>query len=201
MAVNKVVYGSNTLIDLTSDDVTAEKLVTGTKAHDKSGSPITGTNPYEKAITDAEVATQADLISQIATALEGKAAGGSGGGGANVAKGTISVSPTTTANKALATISGLSFAPKFVIVLIATSTTVSSTSYYYIIGGLIDGANNERRTYYATRASSSASIYAAYSNGYLNITLLDDGFTVASGKNTSSTARIPAGSYEYFAIG
>lgn len=76
MPVNKVVYGSNTLIDLTSDDVTAEKLITGTKAHDKSGSPITGTNPYEKAATDAEVNAQADLIAQIATALEGKAAGG-----------------------------------------------------------------------------------------------------------------------------
>lgn len=76
MPVNKVVYGNNTLIDLTSDDVTAEKLITGTKAHDKSGSPITGTNPYEKAATDAEVTAQADLIAQITTALEGKAAGG-----------------------------------------------------------------------------------------------------------------------------
>lgn len=93
MAVNKVVYGNNTLIDLTSDDVTAEKLITGTKAHDKSGSPITGTNPYEKAATDAEVNAQADLIAQIATALEGKASGGGSGG--NVVTCTVTIDGTS----------------------------------------------------------------------------------------------------------
>lgn len=95
MAVNKVVYGNNTLIDLTSDDVTAEKLITGTKAHDKSGSPITGTNPYEKAATDAEVSTQADLIAQIATALEGKAAGGGSGGSVETCNISIVFNPSS----------------------------------------------------------------------------------------------------------
>lgn len=43
MAVNKVVYGGNTLIDLSSDTVTADKLVKGTTAHDAKGEKITGT--------------------------------------------------------------------------------------------------------------------------------------------------------------
>lgn len=43
MAVNKVVYGGNTLIDLTSDTVTAASLLKGITAHDKTGAPITGT--------------------------------------------------------------------------------------------------------------------------------------------------------------
>jgi len=43
MAINKVVFGNNTLIDLTSDTVTADKLAQGITAHDKSGSAITGT--------------------------------------------------------------------------------------------------------------------------------------------------------------
>lgn len=43
MAVNKVVYGNNTLIDLTSDTVTADKLAQGYTAHDASGAAITGT--------------------------------------------------------------------------------------------------------------------------------------------------------------
>ena len=41
--VNKVVLGSSTLIDLTADTVTAESLMQGYTAHDKSGALITGT--------------------------------------------------------------------------------------------------------------------------------------------------------------
>ena len=87
MAVNKIMInkatGTEVLMDLTSDTVTAETLTNGYTAHDKSGKVVTGTNPYAKSATDATVNTQADLIAQIATALEGKAAGG-GGGGATV---------------------------------------------------------------------------------------------------------------------
>lgn len=43
MAINKVVYGDNTLIDLTADTVTADKLAQGYTAHDASGAAITGT--------------------------------------------------------------------------------------------------------------------------------------------------------------
>ena len=43
MAVNKIIYGGETLIDLTEDTVTPETLVKGTTAHDKSGAPIVGT--------------------------------------------------------------------------------------------------------------------------------------------------------------
>ena len=43
MAINKVVYGTDTLIDLTSDTVTADTLQQGTTAHDKAGNAITGT--------------------------------------------------------------------------------------------------------------------------------------------------------------
>ena len=43
MAINKVIYGGETLIDLTSDTVVAEKMLDGYTAHDKSGALITGT--------------------------------------------------------------------------------------------------------------------------------------------------------------
>lgn len=39
---NKVVYGGNTLIDLTGDTVDAEHLLEGYTAHDATGAPITG---------------------------------------------------------------------------------------------------------------------------------------------------------------
>lgn len=43
MANNKVVYDGVTLVDLTSDTVTPETLLTGATAHDASGVQITGT--------------------------------------------------------------------------------------------------------------------------------------------------------------
>ena len=43
MAVNKVVYGTTVLVDLTEDTVTPDKLLKGETAHDAAGEPITGT--------------------------------------------------------------------------------------------------------------------------------------------------------------
>ena len=91
MAVNKVEYYGKVLLDLTEDTVTEDTLCSGVVAHDKTGVKLIGTNPYVKADTDAVVDTQADLIAQIITALDGKA-DGSGGTGA---KKTISVTLQT----------------------------------------------------------------------------------------------------------
>ena len=41
--VNKVQFGNQTLIDLTSDTVTADVLLEGYTAHDRTGALITGT--------------------------------------------------------------------------------------------------------------------------------------------------------------
>ncbi len=48
MAVNKIVYGTTVLVDLTSDTVTADKLAKGVTAHDKRGTKVTGTLSIEK---------------------------------------------------------------------------------------------------------------------------------------------------------
>lgn len=42
MAVNKVIYGGNTLIDLTADTITKDKLLSGYTAHGKDGEVLTG---------------------------------------------------------------------------------------------------------------------------------------------------------------
>lgn len=51
--VNKVIYGGNTLIDLTSDTVEATSLLSGVTAHDASGEIITGTCDYDADTSDA----------------------------------------------------------------------------------------------------------------------------------------------------
>lgn len=43
MAVNKVEYAGKVLLDLTEDTVTADKLISGAIAHDKTGAKIVGT--------------------------------------------------------------------------------------------------------------------------------------------------------------
>lgn len=56
MATNKVIYGGNTLIDLSNDTVTASDLKQGVIAHDKAGNSITGTltvpEQQEKTVDD-----------------------------------------------------------------------------------------------------------------------------------------------------
>lgn len=61
MAYNKVVYGGKTLIDLTGDSVTPDKLLAGETAHDKSGEAIAGTCTFDVDSTDATV-TAAEIL-------------------------------------------------------------------------------------------------------------------------------------------
>lgn len=60
--ISKVVYGSKVLIDLTSDTVTADKLLEGIIAHDKSGATITGSCTFD-ADTGNATATVAEILS------------------------------------------------------------------------------------------------------------------------------------------
>lgn len=66
MAYNKVIYGDTTLIDLTADTVSADKLERGITAHDKTGEIITGTSTKDSDTSDATIA--------VSEMLEGKTA-------------------------------------------------------------------------------------------------------------------------------
>ena len=73
--VNKVVYGGEVLIDLTGDTVTADKVLKGYTAHDKSGETITGTCNYDVDSEDATVAVAEMLIGKTAYARGSKITG------------------------------------------------------------------------------------------------------------------------------
>lgn len=61
MAISKVVYGNQTLIDLTSDTVVANKLLAGYTAHGADGEVITGNCDFDSDTTDA-TATAAEIL-------------------------------------------------------------------------------------------------------------------------------------------
>lgn len=62
MAINKVIYGGNTLIDLTGDTITTSDLLYGVTAHDKSGASITGSCTYDSD-TSGDTAVVAEILS------------------------------------------------------------------------------------------------------------------------------------------
>lgn len=64
--VNKVVYGGNTLIDLTGDTVTPQTMLAGVTAHAANGQAITGQATVPTKTSDLEndsgFITRSDLI-------------------------------------------------------------------------------------------------------------------------------------------
>ena len=62
MGVSKVIYGGQTLIDLTADTVTKDKLLKGYIAHGANGEKITGTCTFDADTQDA-TATDAEILS------------------------------------------------------------------------------------------------------------------------------------------
>ena len=66
MAISKVVYGGTTLIDLTADTVTEDKILTGYTAHGKDGEQISGTCAFN--------VNSQDATAQVAELLTGKTA-------------------------------------------------------------------------------------------------------------------------------
>lgn len=66
MAINKVIYGGNVLIDLTGDTVTADKVLSGYTFHGKDGVASTGTLTYDADTSDATATAAEILLSKTA---------------------------------------------------------------------------------------------------------------------------------------
>ena len=68
MAINKVIYGADTLVDLTEDTVTAEDVLNGKSFHTPDGVKRTGTASYP--VTDVQVNGESVLDGTVAKIVE-----------------------------------------------------------------------------------------------------------------------------------
>lgn len=75
MANNKIIYFGEVLMDLTGDTVTADKLLSGYKAHDKSGEVITGTCAFDSDTSSGTVDASEILSGEIAFSQGNKITG------------------------------------------------------------------------------------------------------------------------------
>ena len=89
MGVNKVIYGGKTLIDLTGDTVTPDKLLGGFTAHNMSGEEIEGECTFDADTSDATI--------KASEALEGTIFYGRGVKGVGTMPNNGSISGTITA--------------------------------------------------------------------------------------------------------
>lgn len=73
--INKVVYGGNTLIDLTGDTVEQDKVLSGYTFHDKSGATLTGNCDFDADTSDATASASEILATKTAYVSGSKVTG------------------------------------------------------------------------------------------------------------------------------
>lgn len=75
MAINKVVYGGNTLLDLTADTITEAQALSGATFHKADGTTATGTCTYDVDSSDADIQVAEMLLNKTAYARGAKLTG------------------------------------------------------------------------------------------------------------------------------
>ena len=81
---NKIIYGGEVLIDLTSDTVQANQVLTGATFHDKTGATVTGTCDYDSNTTDATAKAGEILTGKTAYVNKAKVTGTMANQGAQI---------------------------------------------------------------------------------------------------------------------
>lgn len=160
MAVNKVNYGNKTLIDLTSDTVTAENLIQGITAHNKSGDKITGT--YKKPSGTVNISSNGTVnVASYASANVNIPSGFT-----NYTSGSF-----VGANQSSITLDSGSFTPKAVAICAnnAMFNKSASTYYYGMLFCLWDNSGNivcQKANFLSLQSTSQGARLGRTSSGF-----------------------------------
>lgn len=211
MAVSKVIYDGNTLIDLTGDTVTAETLAQGVTAHAASGESITGTlapvaDPtlQSKTVTPkaaaqtvtadsgydglSSVTVNGDSNLVAANILSGKTIFGVAGSvvsGAKVVCGSVTISDTTSYSIE----HGLGQTPNFAIIYKSNTTAPSSGAFF-----ILSLCRDDKKS-----AASGGLGRASASSGLLAVTqkiTWDSSKVTFAGQTSTASGRLYSG-YKY----
>lgn len=171
MAVNKVIYDSETLIDLTGDTVDAEHLAKGYTAHNKAGNLITG------------------IMS----------AGGLPDGISAIKFGTHTVASDTAYGTGVTINHNLGVIPDLFLIYPITNTSVTYSELFMARGPEIMYRGSSYHTLTSYRGNSSSSASATFVNsskgGIYQLTA-----TTATISGHQSSYYVRAGQYKYIAI-
>lgn len=205
MAVNKVIYGGNTLVDLTGDTVTAADLADGVKATGADGNPVIGL--MQKVTIDAELSTTSTnpvqnkviynaLLNKVGTdifsgfALMGATSTISWGQGSQPIGSINAINYTGTAAMATRDAAGNTISTTYaskddVSALLSTKLGVNSTAY----AATRDGAGNNIVDTYAKKTDISGFVKtvngtAPDTNGNVAINVSEGGGVSTSESNT-----------------
>lgn len=205
MAVNKVIYGGNTLVDLTGDTVTAADLADGVKATGADGNPVIGL--MQKVTIDAELSNTSTnpvqnkviynaLLNKVGTdifsgfALMGATSTISWGQGSQPIGSINAINYTGTAAMATRDAAGNTISTTYasktdVSALLSTKLGVNSTAY----AATRDGAGNNIVDTYAKKTDISGFVKtvngtAPDTNGNVAINVSEGGGVSTSESNT-----------------
>lgn len=191
MAVNKVVVGGETKIDLSGDTVTPAKLLAGIKAHDSSGARITGSIATYAGSTSVTPDTSAQTLQTAGKYLNADIiVAAAQASGKLVATGSV-VPTRNNLYKYPVEVTSLGFMPSIVIFYIDSASDISTNSTNYVVASISDAW---------TVLKKGALIGFVYENtptSAVNLTMTDDGFYLAA---TESGYYVETTKYYYIAI-